>query len=96
MRSAGPPVARRRRIVSVIAAVWGSCSRVAWADTCSTHPSMSASHVSSWASALCWAGVGLGLRKPSVSALCIASGSEGSTSRTAASMASVSMAMPRA
>ena len=61
--------------------------------TTSTHPSMSASRVSSRVSALCWASVTEMANTPPERARSIDSGSEGSTLPAARAMAAGSMAI---
>ena len=88
--SAGPPAARRRRTVSRSACACGSRAAAA-STTSSIQPSTSASAVSSRSRAARCAGVVCGSNRPDESASCSASGSLGSTVRTASSSASVSI-----
>ena len=99
--SAGPPEARRRRIVSVSAPVPGIRSPSALLTTCSTQPSISASKVSSRVSAACCSGVVLGSNDAdelinSSSFDGLANNSVGSRSVVSCSMPLKSMLMPRA
>ena len=76
--SAGPPEARRRRIVSASAECPGSRSLAASATTVSTQPSTSASSVSSRRSAICCSGVSSGSSTPLPSSCWMLSGLLGS------------------
>ena len=76
--SAGPPEARRRRIVSASAECPGSRSFAASATTVSTQPSTSASSVSRRRSAICCSGVSSGSSTPLPSSCWMLSGSLGS------------------
>ncbi len=94
--SAGPPPARLRRTVSPKAAALASRPSAACATTSSIQPSISASSVSSRASAACCAGVFSGSNKPPVSASCRASGFVGSIEPSASCIREVSTVIPRA
>ena len=102
--SAGPPVARRRRIISLNATVAGIRSASAAETTVATQPSMRASMVSSRSSAAVCSAVALGSNMPpsrlaweSSSSIFDGSASEaGSNPAASCSMPLMSTFMPRA
>ena len=76
--------------------MFGSRSAAALSTTWQTHPSTSASAVSSRASDARWAGVSSGVKIPSSAIACIDSGLAGSTRPIASSIASRLTEIPEA